>query len=230
MDRFEITAGRVWFFYTALEQSQQDRLFTKAFLKQILAGCTGCAAETIAFTENRYGKPALAPGITDLPVCFNLSHTRDLVVCAVTLGHQIGVDVEHVQRRVDLSIADRFFSHPEAEAIFRADASLKQTLFFRFWTLKEACAKAIGRGLAIGLDQFSFVLDQPEIEVRFHRSGPGQDHSGNWSGHWQFFQFSPVPGYMAAVAVNKKDAPPLTLSVHPFKFKSRPGPAWHPPP
>lgn len=224
MDRFDITAGRVWFFYTAIEQKPDARLISYAFLKQILARCTGNRAEAVRFTQNRYGKPELAPGVTDQPVRFNLSHTGDLAVCAVTLAHEIGVDIEHLERPVNLSIADRFFSHQEAEAISRADASLKQPLFFRFWTLKEAYAKATGRGLAIGLDQFSFVLDRPEIQVRFHRPGPGQDHSG----HWQFFQFSPVPGYMAAVAVNKKDAPLLTLSVHPFK--SRPGPAWHPPP
>jgi 4'-phosphopantetheinyl transferase len=212
LDRFDITAGRVWFFYTAIKQKRDARLISYAFLKQLLARCTGNRAEAVRFTQNRYGKPELAPGITDQPVRFNLSHTRGLAVCALTLAHEIGVDIEHLERSVNLSIADRFFSHQEAEAISRADASLKQTLFFRFWTLKEAYAKATGRGLAIGLDQFSFVLDRPEIQVRFHRSGSGQDHSG----HWQFFQFSPVPGYMAAVAVNKKDAPLLTLSVHPY--------------
>jgi 4'-phosphopantetheinyl transferase len=90
---------------------------------------------------------------------------------------------------------------------------LKQSLFYRFWTLKEAYAKATGRGLANGLDQFSFVLDRPDIRVIFH--SPGQEDSG----HWQFFQFSPVPGYMAAVAVNKKTGPPLTLSVHPWVWE-----------
>jgi 4'-phosphopantetheinyl transferase len=210
LDRFEITSGRVLFFYTVIEQKRDPRRVSHAFLKQVLARCTNNRVEALRFTAGRDGKPALAPGITDLPVCFNLSHTRDLVVCALTLGYDIGVDIEHMRRKVDLSIADRFFSNQEADAISQADESLKQALFFRFWTLKEAYAKATGRGLAIGLDQFSFVLDRPDIQVRFHRSGPGQDHSG----HWQFFQFSPVPGYMAAVAVNKKHSPPLSLSVH----------------
>jgi 4'-phosphopantetheinyl transferase len=239
LDQFEITAGRVRFFHTSIEQkrnpaliqqlksllnetekqkinrlksqkSRHARLISYAFLKQILARCTGNRAEAVRFTQNRYGKPALAPGVTDQPVCFNLSHTRDLVVCAVTPAHDIGVDIEHLERPVNLSIADRFFSKQEAAALDRADASLKQPLFFRFWTLKEAYAKATGRGIAIGLDQFSFVLDRPEIRVKFHF--PGQDDSG----YWQFFQFSPVPGYLAAVAVNKKADPPLTLSIHPW--------------
>lgn len=210
LDRFNVTAGRIWFFYTAIEQKPDARRIADAFLKQVLARCTGNCAEAIRFTQNRYGKPELAPGVTDQPVRFTLSHTGELAVCAVTLAHDIGVDVEHLERPVNLSIANRFFSNQEAEAISRVDASLKQPLFFRFWTLKEAYAKATGRGLAIGLDQFSFVLDRPEIRVMFH--SPDQDDPA----FWQFVQFSPVPGYMTAVAVNKKTGPPLTLSVHPW--------------
>ncbi len=211
MDRFDITAGRVSFFYTPIEQKRGTRGNTSAFLKQVLARCTGNRAEAVRFTQNRYGKPELAPDVTDLPVRFNLSHTGKLAVCAVTLSYDIGVDIEHLERPVNLSIAERFFSNQEAETLDRADASLKQPLFVRFWTLKEAYAKATGRGLAIGLDRFSFVLDLPEIRIAFH--SPGQDNPE----FWQFFQFSPVPGYLAALAVNKKNSPPLTLSVHPWE-------------
>ncbi len=196
------------------EKDRHSRRVARAFLKQILARCTGKTAKAIQFTESRYGKPALAPGITDLPVCFNLSHSSRLVVCALTLAHEIGVDIENMQRTIELSIAERFFSNQEAYTISQAEESSKQSLFFRFWTLKEAYIKATGRGLSTGLDQFSFVMDRPDIQVIFHR--PGQDHSG----HWQFFQFSPVPAYMAAVAVNTKNDVPLTLSVHPWVWDS----------
>lgn len=241
MDPLSLTPGQIRFFYTRIGQSrdtaqirslenllkekekqkidrcvfEKDRHARRAarvFLKQILARCIGRDPAAIHFTENRYGKPALACGITDLPICFNLSHSGHVVVCALTLTHDIGVDIEDMQRSIDLSIADRFFSNQEAQAIAQAHPSLKQALFFKIWTLKEAYVKATGRGLGTGLDQFSLVLDRPEIQIRFHGSGPGQGHSGGW----QFFQFSPVPGYMAAVAVNKKTGPPLTLLVHPW--------------
>lgn len=208
LNQFDITAGRAWLFYRAMAQKRDARRIAHDFLKQILARCTGRSAEAVRFTQNRYGRPELAPGVTDQPVRFNLSHTGGLAVCGVTLSHDIGVDVEHLERSVNFSIAERFFSKQEADTVFRADASLKQPLFLRFWTLKEAYAKATGRGLATGLDRFSFVLDRPEIRVMFH--SPGQDDPE----FWQFFQFSPKPGYLAAVAVNKKNRPPLTLSVH----------------
>jgi 4'-phosphopantetheinyl transferase len=242
LDPLSLTPGQIRFFYTRIgpsrdtaqkrslenllnekekqkidrfvfEKDRHARRAARVFLKQILARCIGRDPDAIHFTENRYGKPALAGGITDLPIGFNLSHSGHVVVCALTLTHDIGVDIEDMQRSINLSIADRFFSNQEAQAIARADPSLKQSLFYRFWTLKEAYAKATGRGLANGLDQFSFVLDRPDIRVIFH--SPGQEDSG----HWQFFQFSPVPGYMAAVAVNKKTGPPLTLSVHPWVWE-----------
>jgi 4'-phosphopantetheinyl transferase len=208
LDRFDITAGRAFFFYTAMAQKPDARRTAHDFLKQVLARCTGRSAEAVRFTQNRYGRPELAPGVTDQPVRFNLSHTGGLAVCAVTLSHDIGVDVEQLERPVNLTIAERFFSKQEADVLSRAEASLKQPFFFRFWTLKESYAKATGRGLAIGLDRFSFDFDRPEIRIVFH--SPGQDDPE----FWQFFQFSPVPGYLAAVAVNKKTGPPLTLSVH----------------
>jgi 4'-phosphopantetheinyl transferase len=210
------------------EKGRHARLVARALARQVLAWCTGTTATAVQFTENRFGKPELAPGITDQPIRFNLSCTNDLVACAVTLGHDIGVDIENVHRQVDLSIADRFFSNQEAEAISQADAGLKTSLFFRFWTLKEAFVKATGRGIATGLDQFCFVMDQDDIQVVFHpafqgASGQachGQDHDRPGPpGHWQFFQFAPVPGYMAAVAVNKKNGPMLTLSVHPWVWQ-----------
>ncbi len=210
MNQAMLTPGQVHLFYTRIGQLQHVRRAARVFLKQILARYTGRPADTIQFTENRYGKPKLICGFTDPPVCFNLSHSGHVAVCALTLTHDIGVDIEDMQRTIDLSIADRFFSNQEAQAIDRAAPSLKQSLFYRFWTLKEAYAKATGRGLAMGLDQFSFVLDSPEIQVVFH---PPDE---NRSGQWQFFQFSPMPGYMAAVAVNKNSGPPLALSVHPW--------------
>lgn len=210
MDRFDVTAGRVFVFYTPIDQKRDARRTAHAFLKQVLARCTGNRTEAVRFTQSRYGRPELAPDGTDQPVRFNLSHTGDLAVCAVTLDHDIGVDVEHLERPVNLSIADRFFSKQEADVFSRTEASLKQPLFFRFWTLKEAYAKATGRGLAIGLDQFSFDFDRPEIRIVFH--SPDQDDPE----FWQFFQFSPVPGFLGAVAVKKKTGPPLTLSVHPW--------------
>ena len=239
MNRVTLTPGQVHFFYTRIgqprntaqmralanllnekekqkinrfvfEKDRHARRAARIFLKQILARYTGRAAQAIQFTENKYGKPELTCGITDLPIRFNLSHSGHVVVCALTLTHDIGVDIEDMKRSIDLSIADRFFSIQEAQAITQADASLKPSLFFKFWTLKEACVKATGKGLSTGLDQFSFVLNSPEIQVVFHQADEDR------SGHWQFFQFSPVPGYMAAVAVNMKTDLPLTLSVRPW--------------
>jgi 4'-phosphopantetheinyl transferase len=120
-----------------------------------------------AFIKGDKGKPELLN--SPLPLRFNLSHTQGLICCAVTLSVDVGVDVESVNRRVaHLNVADYKFSESEvAELKSHPQASQKQR-FFDYWTLKESYIKAVGGGLSIPLDQFSFhIADDSNISMSF---------------------------------------------------------------
>src|SRR5690606_33310169 len=105
--------------------------------------------------------PDLAPGQTDVPLVFNLSHTDGLIACAVSRGREVGVDVEWLDRRGgDIDVADRFFSRYEVQALYAQPPERRRDRFFRYWTLKESYIKARGMGLALPLDRFSFELDR----------------------------------------------------------------------
>src|SRR5271155_2883728 len=108
-------------------------------LRTILATYLGCGAADIDFTKGANGKPAVA-GIQ-----FNLSHSADLGVVAVTQGREVGVDVELVDpQRANMDVARRFFS-PSEVAVLQALPTAQQTAaFFNCWTRKEAYLKAIG--------------------------------------------------------------------------------------
>ena len=103
------------------------------------------------------------------PVRFNLSHTDGLAVCAVVLKHDIGVDVEHRQRRVvSENIARRFFSPSEVREFESLPERMQQDRFFQYWTLKESYIKARGMGLSIPLEKFSFhLLKNKPIRISF---------------------------------------------------------------
>ena len=112
------------------------------------------------FSKNRYGKPSIKNSI-HFPLQFNLSHTDEMIVLAVTLGREIGVDVEWVGRKGQtVEIAERFFSPPEIEQLQALPAARQRDRFFDLWTLKEAYIKACGMGLAIPLDQVTFYFHQ----------------------------------------------------------------------
>src|SRR4051794_8631643 len=85
----------------------------------------------IRFRSNAYGKPEL-----DLPfdhdIRFNLSHSRGMAVCAICRGHPIGVDVEAMDRGVDVTtLAGQYFAAPEHELIVAASPQQRIQIFFR---------------------------------------------------------------------------------------------------
>ena len=78
---------------------------------------------------------------------FNVSHTRDLFVCAFSTV-PIGVDAEYLRpiKRKD-EIAKRFFSASAQERLFAAPKEESDRLFLECWTHLEARAKFTGNGV-----------------------------------------------------------------------------------
>lgn len=87
---------------------------------------------------------ATRPYFPDSRNDFNISHTGNLVVCAMANDNTIGIDVE---RPVPMEIEDfnRQFSAAEWAHIHHSPDPLRT--FFEYWTAKEAVLKASGTGL-----------------------------------------------------------------------------------
>jgi len=159
------------------------------------------------------GRPHLGeppPRVPDLR--FNLSHTDGLIACAVTVGREVGVDVEHLGRTLTHDVAERFFSAREVRDLRARRPAERQQAFFDYWTLKEAYIKARGLGLALPLGQFTFLLDAdapPTIE--FASELPDDPRS------WQFAQRWITPRHRLAVAVRRlgEDLPIVLSDVVP---------------
>ena len=132
--------------------------------------------------EGPRGKPAIE-GRPDVGV--NISHTQGCVVVALTLGGEVGVDVEAPGRDTDTDkIAHRYFAATELEAL-RAlpDAASRRARFFALWTLKESYMKATGQGFAMPLGSFAFTFDEAGAQRGF-RADPERDPA------WQTWRFA----------------------------------------
>ena len=103
----------------------------------------------IDFAFGQYGKPY----ISELKhICFNISHSDNCVVCALS-GIPVGVDVQNIQAAKE-DICEMVLSDKENIIVF-SNSSLAGSRFTMFWTLKEAYGKCIGKGLGVkfsGLD------------------------------------------------------------------------------
>jgi 4'-phosphopantetheinyl transferase len=91
---------------------------------------------------------------------FNISHSGDLVVCAISDDCQVGVDVERVDE-IALSDFKNIWTDAEWQDIQSPGNGL--TLFYRYWTMKEAAIKADGRGLNISLPDVILEKDKATI-------------------------------------------------------------------
>ena len=114
------------------------------------------------------GKPHIPEEQFGSKVHINLSHSANLIACAISAAGRIGIDLEKVRPLQDLDgIATRFFSAPEYRLITLAEASEKLGLFYTIWTLKESFIKAVGKGLSMPLDNFWFKLPGGTL-LEFH--------------------------------------------------------------
>lgn len=135
---------------------------TRALVRSVLSRYAPVAPTDWRFEPTSYGQPLIA---NDEPqarsLSFNLTHTSDLVVLAVTRERAVGVDTENISRGALLDVADRFFAPSECEHLRALPPGEQPRRFFELWTLKESYIKARGMGLSIGLDKFAFDLRDP---------------------------------------------------------------------
>jgi 4'-phosphopantetheinyl transferase len=172
-------------------------VMARACLRTILARYLKTNAAGLQFDLGPFGKPGLAAGPNVLDLRFNLSHSHQLALIAITRGREVGVDLEFM--RSDFAsdeVAEHFFSPTEVKQLVRMPAGIKTRSFFNCWTRKEAYIKARGEGLSHPLDQFdvSFAPDAP-AQLLDSRVDPAE------VSRWAFEDLSPHPAYAAALTV-----------------------------
>ncbi len=86
----------------------------------------------------------------------------------------------------------------EARTLAELPPEVQREHFFALWTLKEAYIKARGEGIYLGLNNFSFTLDESLPDTaRITFASPNFDNPEGW----QFLRSNTLPHYPAAVAL-----------------------------
>lgn len=137
-----------------------------ALTRAALSALAGDAAPTEwRFVAGDHGKPTAWLKGRPAPLSFNLSHTDGIVGLAAIAepGHTLGFDLEALDRKVTLEIADRYFRPEEVAWLATLAETARPAGFLRLWTLKEAFIKATGDGLAQDLSTFWFEPMLPRV-------------------------------------------------------------------
>jgi 4'-phosphopantetheinyl transferase len=166
--------------------------------------CTAGCDPQQKFQVSEYGKPELEPPHGDPPLRFNLSHTNGLAACALARGHAVGIDVEEINRRVEFEAVTKMaFVSKELHFLNMTVPNVRPDVFFRFWSLKEAIVKGIGRGLFLSMRDFAFELDPVSLKIA---ANVGEDDAD-----WQVHELVPTANHRLALAA--KRTPKTNLAV-----------------
>jgi 4'-phosphopantetheinyl transferase len=159
---------------------------TRAALRQLLGEYTNRSCADIRLTYGEAGKPYLN---SDTSVYFNVSHSADLAVIAMSTDTPVGVDVEQ-RRELELRVREMVTElfHPEEEERLTAlpDETMA-TAVLRCWTMKEAVGKAVGFGLDDLLERVVVDADPAKPPRLLRLSGDQAPE------RWSLRQMSVVP-------------------------------------
>ena len=144
-----------------LDAPRQRFVIARAALRILLSRYLGVTPAELAITVNAYNKPRLADEQHATGLRFNVAHSGNLALVAITYGCEIGVDVERLRTvRHAEHIAQRYFHPSEIEAILAAP--YRDAAFMRCWTGKEAVLKAIGTGITGSLADFQVPINDAQ--------------------------------------------------------------------
>jgi len=199
------------------EKDRKQHLITRALVRYVLSEYISSTSPLDwQFTQNKHGKPEIAPKTQPFPLKFNLSHSHKMIVLAVASNQEIGVDIEFINRSLPThDLAKNTFSVQEYLQLKTLDKNNFHTRFYDIWTLKEAYIKACGTGLSTPLESFSFSFPTKQnIQISFDASRNDQESE------WQFWQLEPNPEYIIALGAKSKEVKKKRIIIRevvPFK-------------
>ena len=184
------------------DRHRKQLLLGRALIRIALSNYdSSVSPESWSFTHNEYGKPSISPEQNSLSLHFNLSHSAERVVLAVSHIKDIGVDIECARKsRRIAAIAGRYFSEQEASQLLALPEDQQQSRFYDLWTLKEAYIKACGMGLAIPLQYFSYgFVGSDGLAIEFDAQRNDVEEA------WRFWQLSAGPDFKLALAAKSDE-------------------------
>ena len=162
-------------------EDRQAGLFGKLLLAEGLRRCGHPPENLRNLVWDAWGRPFLGFGMD-----FNISHSGEYVVCALSPAGRVGIDIEKV-RPFELSDFDWQRTRDQWEEIMASENRVEP--FFSLWTRKEAVTKADGRGISIPLDKI--IIENETVVLA--------------DGVWRLKEIRIACGYCCHMASNRED-------------------------
>ncbi len=183
------------------QKKQKEFIFTRGCLRFLLGQYLKKEPSQLQFTILKNGKPFLKEG----DLFFNLSHSHNQALIAISQDFEVGVDLEYLHSKRSIQkIAHRYFSEQEKTLLQKTPQEKKEKVAYQLWTAKEALMKGSGEGLPLGIDQVVIPYKENADKIELN-----EGLLKGWSLHF----FSPDPNYVGALAFHGLGAKIKTYSL-----------------
>lgn len=123
----------------------------------------GLENQSINFVESELKyTPYNKPYFDNINLQFNISHSGEVVVCALSNLGDVGIDIEKINS-INIESFKSQMTNYEWDKIHNSE-DIKQS-FFKYWSQKEAVIKAHGNGLSIPLKSFEIKNNRTTIDT-----------------------------------------------------------------
>ncbi|MDA7976224.1 MAG: 4'-phosphopantetheinyl transferase superfamily protein [Pirellulales bacterium] len=176
----EVTEKEYAYLVTLLSDEEKERslrrvpevrrraVVSRGYLRVLLGSLTGVSPEKVSLATGDFGKPYITdPG--ERSIQFNVAHSMDDAVIALSRQCVLGVDVEkrkltHDQRWARM-MAHTIFSDVELVDRVGLSGAFGPEEILDFWVAKEAVFKAIGTGIGDKLRACQLPSELPKLKM-----------------------------------------------------------------
>jgi phosphopantetheinyl transferase len=194
-------------------KGQNQYIISRGVLRYLLGAYLRQRPRDIEILYGLWGKPQL---LEELSLFFNVSHSKDYVIYALSSKYEIGIDLEYIDSSLDIDtiVCSIITSSQDLDYWRRANDEEKLSSFFKLWVCKEAFLKASGKGW---LDR-KCNIPGPTIELQ-----KGEKEGDTKKYTLSPYVFEPMPGYVSALVIKDSEGicPSLNLEFMKFNKKLR---------
>ncbi|OJW54543.1 MAG: hypothetical protein BGO67_10135 [Alphaproteobacteria bacterium 41-28] len=172
-------------------KDQRRYILSRGILRCLLSRYLGQKPQDINILYSPWGKPHL---LQDFHLYFNVSHSKDYVIYALSSKYEVGIDIEYIDPTIDIDcIIPTILSSPQEFTYWQMiKEKEKINSFFKLWVCKEAYLKACGKGW---LDKKYHLPIQTIERLQKEQRGDLLTHKMNP------YIIEPLSGYAAALFV-----------------------------
>ncbi|MTI88379.1 MAG: 4'-phosphopantetheinyl transferase superfamily protein [Balneolaceae bacterium] len=147
--------------YQTFSNAQRKQEFLSArYLLRMLIEELDIEYGVLELKKEEKGKPYVL--LDEQKVYVSFSHSKELVMAAISEQKDIGLDIETTDRVIDHRIVERILNEDEWEVAGEEDP-------IKLWTIKEAAVKSLGTGLRTNLRDLTIKkIKKNEYSIRFN--------------------------------------------------------------